>query len=1010
MIRGKTNLRQGRWQFFASALSALLIGLAACSDSTEVVIPPPPATPINVSVTPGDLEMSVGQTATFVAQVTGGAEGTARTVNWTSSNPGVASVNGSGVVTAEAPGIATILATSTADASAAAAASVRVREDPSNAPISISVKSITTGATTVPVNTQNVFGQIDVTMNVDAPVGANFTIETMIDGTVVCSQSVAAGAADVAASGDETQAQQEIVCSIPTHAFDAETGETTWKNGPRALTARVIRANGNVVATPSTQLLFNNTSFINVGWESSKAPATSAPSPRSLAPAGSLWHSGDITLNLLPVNYGAASDDVASATVSLISSGTGVTGVAGCTVTNDATTDPTVAAVDAGLGVATVPGCPVATASRTGTPGSAISITFPATAAMSAASPGLSNVEDIFTVAVAAVTAGGQAGPTCINPDPNFNPQGPFCGVFYANALRVDNLAPRLVEFDHFRSANNYFGPNSYLISHVAGAAACPAAPATTPWFGLLRPCVRSADYGVGGQTAAGNSLFSAVLAADNATALSANTASELGGNETGTSNDWRLRLAIEDGLGNGRTVFATTTTTAFSATAAGGTRLWGWDETPPTATQTNGPLHMAVNPDETDGALNPFTISFLDSATPPAGPSGFATDPLTVRVERILPNGTTCHQPDTYAPVDCTVLEGQVSEDGVWPTPGAVPIDGYFRYNWFATDAAGNTSATGTSWILEDVTAPGFTGGIVVPAILQGGQPATFSTSLTDNVELGSITPYIGFDVTHMGYPMQMLGEFGPESLTSASAGQVTIPAFMRSINFNDGLGLPSPTIIMANRLSYDVRDMAGHRLRFDEAPWAAPPDQGLCPAGGNTSTQNCSNREALIAVNVLAGTGGVPLGPQFGDLNTMNGLNPLHGRFLLGAPSNLVLCNNAARTDCPAVDTPLTTVLTATATGPAGTFLSPFSEVRFYHQDSAGRWQYIGSGTVTVTDDTVLDTRTYTYTLTWNVSVPRVRPAGGGGTVVTLVALGVNATGDALGSTLRILTVHGN
>src|SRR5690606_14521479 len=105
-----------------------LLGLAACDDKTEVVIPPPPVDPISVSVTPQNLDMQVGQTAQFTAQVSGGAEGTARTVNWTSSNNDVATVSGSGLVTAVAPGLATITATSTADASAAASAAVRVED------------------------------------------------------------------------------------------------------------------------------------------------------------------------------------------------------------------------------------------------------------------------------------------------------------------------------------------------------------------------------------------------------------------------------------------------------------------------------------------------------------------------------------------------------------------------------------------------------------------------------------------------------------------------------------------------------------------------------------------------------------------------------------------------------------------------------------------------------------------------------------------------------------------
>lgn len=1040
------------------ALSAMLLGLAACDDKTEVVIPPPPVTPITVSVTPQSLDMQVGQTATFVAQVSGGAEGTARTVNWTSSNSDVASVNASGMVTAVAPGIATITATSTVDASAAAAASVRVEEDPSNAPISISIQSVTTGATNVPVNTQNVFGQIDVTLNVDAPVGANFTVETLIDGIVVCSQSVTAGAADVAASAEEEQAQQEIICSIPTQAFDAETGETTWQNGPHALTARVIRANGEVVATPSTQLIFNNISFVNVSWQSSETPATNTvPSPTSLATAGSLWHSGDITINLLSVNYGAATDNVATATVTLTSSGYGVTGVAGCATTNNSVTDPTVAVNDGGAGPTVdpdgagpllpnpaLPGCPVITASRTGTgtAGSPTSITFPANALLSAASPGVSNVEEVFSVNVASVTTGGQAGPTCINPDPNFNPQGPFCGVYYANPLRVDNMAPRLIVLDHFRNANNYFGPNSYLVSHTAGLSACPAAPTATPWFGLRRPCIRSVDYGVGGQTAAGNTSLSAVVAADNTTALTANTAGELEGNETATSTAWRLRIMIEDALDNARTVFATATTTTFSTTAAGGTQLWGWDETAPTQSILGtAPGNMSVNTQ-----IPSWTVGYLDSATPPAGPSGFDANPVWARVQRDAASlaAPTCHDPDAPHPLvtggtgnvtGCTgPTGGFVSDDGLFDNPGfAGGLDGYYTHRFFAVDAAGNESSEMEVWTLNDFTPPSFTGGVVVPAVLTGGSAVSFSSALADAVDLGSLDGYIRYGATNVQFAQKdVIGEFTPESLVGTDVGMLSTTSFIRRLEGNAG-GIPDGAPALADAVAYLVRDMAGHAIRYNDltilvggtttpAPWgAAPyvaPNDGLCPASGaadNTATQNCMKREAPIATQAQAGFPGgvIPAGSAFQGLIDAAGLNGLHGQFAMQAPSAATICNNTALVNCATTPaTPFTTTLSVTLTGPAATFQSPFADVSFYYQDADGYWQWIATVPAgSVTDNTVLNTRTFTYSASWDARNWKVRPAGPlPGTATTVVAIGRTAAGDALMSTTGVVNVAGN
>ena len=72
--------------------------------------------------------------------------------------------------------------------------------------------------------------------------------------------------------------------------------------------------------------------------------------------------------------------------------------------------------------------------------------------------------------------------------------------------------------------------------------------------------------------------------------------------------------------------------------------------------------------------------------------------------------------------------------------------------------------------------------------------------------------------------------------------------------------------------------------------------------------------------------------------------------GRFLLGAPTNPVLCNNVARTDCPAVDTPLTTVLTATATGPAPNLV----EKGYSHRRAAETGRGVGPERQLVADET--------------------------------------------------------
>lgn len=102
-----TALAQG-----TATITATSEGKSATAQIT--VNPPPPAPVASVTVTPATSTLVVGRTVTLEA-VTRDASGnvlTGRTVTWTSSAPGIATVSSSGIVTGVAPGTATITATS----------------------------------------------------------------------------------------------------------------------------------------------------------------------------------------------------------------------------------------------------------------------------------------------------------------------------------------------------------------------------------------------------------------------------------------------------------------------------------------------------------------------------------------------------------------------------------------------------------------------------------------------------------------------------------------------------------------------------------------------------------------------------------------------------------------------------------------------------------------------------------------------------------------------------------
>jgi Bacterial Ig-like domain (group 2) len=976
-----------------SALLALVLGTsvmaaAACEDKTEITFPTPD---IEVSVSPESVELEEGETATFVATVTGGAEGTARTVNWTTSNDDVASISANGntvTVTAEGPGIATITATSTADAGAADAASVRVVDDEPSAPATISIQSVTFGNLNTPVNPDNVFGQIDVTLNVEVPPGNEISeVVTLLDGEEVCSQGFSSTGADLGLTAQEleAQAQVEIVCSIPTAAFDMNTGEVRFENGQHSLTAELRGPDDEtVVATPSTMLFFNNQNFLRIQVASERTALGGTNGPGGLMPPGTQWRGGDLTFEVLGVNYGVAANNVSTVTLGIATSGAGSSGIAGCTSTADASVNPTIAPADRGAGAAVLPFCPQAGAARTVTltPGAETLITFPDDASLSAGSPGVQNVEDVVRVtAVNSVTAGGQAGPICINPDPTFNPHhvgpgGAPCGFFFPNnnQIPVDNLAPRVTQLNILRP-NQYFN-DTFVPQHDVGVADCPVVPPGASATSNV-PCARTVDYGVDTQTA----MFSAGPAGS----LTNVTAGFAPLPETQVSTTNVFQLVTTDALQNARTAYATTTNTIIATSAtAGNVQLFGIDNTEPTHTvagppnnSTNCPPPAPSNPASCAGQTG-WVVSFSDAGI---GPSGFNANPVSVKLERILASGITCHNPNTGAAVSCSTASGFVADDGVITLPAP---DGYYRLTTFVTDAASNTSAQTTILTLRDYTTP-VAGGIASPATITGGAATSFSSALVDNVELGDVTgtTVFGGAGVYLVDSRQTIGTYGVDAIVATSPGTFNIASFIRSVETTSAAGLPTGTVSPATNFEYAARDVAGVQLNNNYADG--------CPAAGagdGAMTQNCILRAVDISAAVNLGSNNTF--PAYSSLNTLNGANAAHGLFVHQPPSDVSVDLSAGES----------TTLTTTLTGPAATFANPFTSVRYYMQDSNGRWFPIGTATVTVTDDTVLNTRTYTFTFVWTPT--NLPPAA-----IPIIAVGTNASGSALLSQAQTVTL---
>ncbi|HSE53396.1 MAG TPA: Ig-like domain-containing protein, partial [Gemmatimonadales bacterium] len=222
----------------------VVAGVAACGD--DVTVAPPPNQGVqSVTVGPTGVTISVGQTLQMAAAVNADA-GVATTVTWTSSNPATASVNPTtGLVTGVASGSVAITACSTVATGVCGQATVTVA---ATTPAVISIKSITNtvpGTGEVPVNINNVAGQINVTVNLDAGSQTVSNVQVLVDGAVACQQGFSsiqeaaakAQAALIASDNPNAALVVEIQCPINTAEFNATTGAPKFFNGPRLVSA-----------------------------------------------------------------------------------------------------------------------------------------------------------------------------------------------------------------------------------------------------------------------------------------------------------------------------------------------------------------------------------------------------------------------------------------------------------------------------------------------------------------------------------------------------------------------------------------------------------------------------------------------------------------------------------------------------------------------------------------------------------------------------------------------------
>lgn len=227
------------------------LGLAACGDDLTITDPPPPpptqnitsftVSPTSATIAPGTF---VQASATLVT-----AEGVSGSVAWTSSNPAVATVDASGRIDALAEGTTVVTATATAGGQTATAA-VGVTVRPIQ-PAQISIQSVTTGATDIPVNISNVAGQIEINMNFNPG-------EELVDSIAVFIGSKRAAKQVYVTSPSAGPVSLSVNTANYVKNVAAGTTTVDFQNGATTISAAVYPRGGAATATNTIQIVLNN--------------------------------------------------------------------------------------------------------------------------------------------------------------------------------------------------------------------------------------------------------------------------------------------------------------------------------------------------------------------------------------------------------------------------------------------------------------------------------------------------------------------------------------------------------------------------------------------------------------------------------------------------------------------------------------------------------------------------------------------------------------------------------
>ena len=240
-------------RFAGVALLALTIGVFGCDDDADPVAPTvtvtvptpptPPPPPLAATMTPDAQRIGVGGTVVFAVSVSGGVAGEAASWTCASSDPSKATVSVVPVgcqATAVAVGGTSITAVVTkGGATTNAGAGLTITEDTVEDAF-MALALIEDGDDDADV----LSGKVSVTLNVERGDETLMQLSVFVDGVVAATLPFGDISA-VAAPQDEPAQQAAVhsfVLSFNSAGYDAVTGEPTYMNGERTISAELMVA------------------------------------------------------------------------------------------------------------------------------------------------------------------------------------------------------------------------------------------------------------------------------------------------------------------------------------------------------------------------------------------------------------------------------------------------------------------------------------------------------------------------------------------------------------------------------------------------------------------------------------------------------------------------------------------------------------------------------------------------------------------------------------------------